>query len=107
MIFPLRGFWTGRDIELKEALHLYPEPALIERDQKARHRDKQALLVALKKAHLLPKKCLPQATAFPELDDALSRASILFLPARRVDCWAFHLKIYWVIVKPPPSRRAG
>lgn len=75
----LHGFWTGRDIELKEALHLYPEPALIERDKKARHRDKQALLVALKKAHLLPKECLPQATAFPELDDALSRAIYTFL----------------------------
>lgn len=75
----LRGFWTGRDIELKEALGLYPDSTLIERDKTARHRDKQALLAALKKAHLLPREYPSQATASPELDDTLSRAIYTFL----------------------------
>lgn len=75
----LRGFWTGRDIELKEAFGLYPDPSLIERDRDARHHDKQALLAALKKAQLLPKQYPSQATAIPELDDVLSRAVYTFL----------------------------
>ena len=74
----LRGFWAGRDIEWKDALGLYPDPALIERDKEARHRDKQALLAALKKTHLLPQH-YPQAAALPELDDALSQAVYTFL----------------------------
>jgi 4-alpha-glucanotransferase len=75
----LRGFWTGRDIELKEAFGLYPDPSLIERDREARDHDKQALLTALKKAHLLPKRYPSQTTGIPELDDVLSRAVYTFL----------------------------
>ncbi|MDQ6735441.1 MAG: 4-alpha-glucanotransferase, partial [Nitrospirota bacterium] len=75
----LRGFWTGRDIELKAAFGLYPDPSLIERDKEARHHDKQALLAALKKAHLLPKRYVQQAAAISELDDVLSRAVYTFL----------------------------
>jgi (1->4)-alpha-D-glucan 1-alpha-D-glucosylmutase len=75
----LRGFWTGRDIELKEACGLYPDPSLIERDRAARDHDKQALLAALKKAHLLPKRYPSQTMAIPELDDMLSRAIYTFL----------------------------
>jgi 4-alpha-glucanotransferase len=75
----LRGFWTGRDIELKEAFGLYPDPSLIERDREARDHDKQALLAALKKAHLLPKRYPSQTTGIPELDDVLSRAVYTFL----------------------------
>lgn len=74
----LRGFWAGRDIEWKDALGLYPDPALIERDKEARHRDKQALLAALKKTHLLPQHSA-QAAAIRELDDTLSQAIYTFL----------------------------
>ena len=74
----LRGFWAGRDIEWKDALGLYPDPAFIERDKQARHRDKQALLAALKKTHLLPPH-YPKAAAIPELDNALSQAVYTFL----------------------------
>jgi len=75
----LRGFWTGRDIALKEALGLYPDPALIAHDKEARHRDKQALLTALRKAHLLPKHYSQQTAAIPEPNDVLSQAIYTFL----------------------------
>ena len=75
----LRGFWTERDIELKAALGLYPDPSLIKRDREARQHDKQALLTALKKSHLLPKRSPSQGTAILELDDVLSCAVYTFL----------------------------
>ena len=75
----LRGFWAGRDIEWKDALGLYPDRTLIEQDKEARHRDKQALLAALKEVHLLPKRYTVQAFALPELNDVLREAIYTFL----------------------------
>jgi 4-alpha-glucanotransferase len=74
----LRGFWAGRDIDLKRALGLYPNPSLLERDEAARHRDRQALIATLKKARLLPAG-YQQTSAPPELDERLCRAVYTFL----------------------------
>jgi (1->4)-alpha-D-glucan 1-alpha-D-glucosylmutase len=74
----LRGFWMGRDIELKEQLGLYPDDGLIERDKDARHRDRQALLAALKHARLLSKE-YPEASSVPDLDETLCRAVYTYL----------------------------
>jgi 4-alpha-glucanotransferase len=50
----LRGWWEGRDIDLKARLGLYPEPEEAGRQREARERDRTALLRALRCEHLLP-----------------------------------------------------
>jgi malto-oligosyltrehalose trehalohydrolase/4-alpha-glucanotransferase len=50
----LRGWWEGRDIDLRERLGLYPEPEEAGRQRDARRRDRDALLRALRYEHLLP-----------------------------------------------------
>ena len=80
----LRGFWTERDIELKEKLGLYPDGMLVERDKDTRRRDRQALLAALKRARVLPKD-YPEGTAIPELDETLCRAVYTYLA--RTPCY--------------------
>lgn len=57
----LRGFWIGRDIELKAQLGLYRDPKWLSRDRVARAWDKQALLDALVKERLLPEGCPREA----------------------------------------------
>jgi 4-alpha-glucanotransferase len=80
----LRGFWAGRDIELKEQLGLYPDNILIARDRDARHRDRQALLSALKHARLLPKD-YPEASITTEPDETLCQAVYTYLA--RTPCY--------------------
>lgn len=70
----LRGFWIGRDIELKVQLGLYRDPKWLSRDTVARARDKQALLDALAKERLLPEGCPRAAEGIPQLTDELCRA---------------------------------
>ena len=70
----LHGFWIGRDIELKERLHLYPDASLIERDRVARRRDRRALLTALRKERLLPASVDDQPKQVPAMDDQLAQA---------------------------------
>ena len=75
----LRGFWIGRDIELKARLGLYRESEGLERDLITRARDKQALLNALEKEQLLPADSPREATAVPQLTDELCRAVYAYL----------------------------
>jgi len=70
----LRGFWIGRDIELKAQLGLYRDPKWLSRDRVTRARDKQALLDALAKERLLPEGCPREADEIPQLTDELCRA---------------------------------
>ena len=70
----LRGFWVGRDIELKAQLGLYRKSEWRKRDLATRARDKQALLDALAKERLLPAGCPRKAEAVPALTDELCRA---------------------------------
>ena len=70
----LRGFWVGRDIELKTQLGLYRKSGWRKRDLVTRARDKQALLDALAKERLLPAGCPRNAEAVPTLTDELCRA---------------------------------
>ncbi|MDZ4732350.1 MAG: 4-alpha-glucanotransferase, partial [Nitrospirota bacterium] len=70
----LRGFWIGRDIELKAQLNLYTKPQWRARDLATRARDKQALLDALAQERLLPKGCPRSAESVPMLTDELCRA---------------------------------
>ncbi|WP_455245668.1 4-alpha-glucanotransferase, partial [Petrachloros mirabilis] len=70
----LKGFWIGRDIELKARIGLYKKAAWRRRDQDIRARDKQALLDALAKERLLPNGCPARAEAVPDPPDDLCRS---------------------------------
>jgi 4-alpha-glucanotransferase len=50
----LRGWWEGRDLDLKQSLGLFPGENEYLRQQKTRDRDKQHLLAALCQFGLLP-----------------------------------------------------
>jgi len=50
----LRGFWSGRDIELKEQAGLYPSHDQAQREWEQRAQERLALLQALKREKLLP-----------------------------------------------------
>ena len=50
----LRGWWEGRDIDLKERLGLFPEVGEASRQRQARERDRMQLLKALRREKLLP-----------------------------------------------------
>ena len=75
----LHGFWIGRDIQLKEQLHLYPHASLIERDRVARDRDRQALLTALTKERLLPASFGGRPKQSSAMDDRLAGAVYAYL----------------------------
>lgn len=83
----LRGFWVGRDIEWKTQLKLYTKSQWRERDVATRARDKQALLDALAREHLLPAGCPRSAEAVPAMTDDLCRALYAYVartPSRLV-----------------------
>ena len=68
----LRGWWEGRDIDLKERLSLYPEPEEAGSQREARQRDKAQLLAALRQQELL------RADEEPDIP-RLARAAHAFL----------------------------
>lgn len=83
----LRGYWIGRDIELKAQLGLYQQPEWLRRDMVTRARDKQALLDALSGEKLLPAGTSRKANAVPRLTDELCRAVYAYVartPSRLV-----------------------
>ena len=68
----LKGWWQGRDLEIKERLGLFPDQGEAARQREQRGQDRQALLGALRAQQLLPMQ--------PEPDfDALSRAAHAFI----------------------------
>ena len=50
----LRGWWEGRDLDLKERLHLFPDPPEASRQRGIREDDRRLLLQALRREELLP-----------------------------------------------------
>jgi 4-alpha-glucanotransferase len=60
----LAGFWVGRDIDIKEKLHLFPHPEKIPAYREERRHDRTRLVQALKERRLLP-------PGFPEAPDDL------------------------------------
>jgi 4-alpha-glucanotransferase len=50
----LTGFWQGRDLALKQTLHLYPEARVAEADAAIRDQDRRLLVEALQGRGLLP-----------------------------------------------------
>jgi 4-alpha-glucanotransferase len=68
----LRGWWEGRDIELKERLRLFPAPGEAARQRALRQRDRTQLLQAFRRERLI------DATAEPDVE-LLVRAAHIYL----------------------------
>ena len=73
----LRGFWSGRDIQLKEQADLYPSLDRVDREWDRRAEERLALLRALEKEKLLP---FSLSRGIPlTLTDELCRAIYMYL----------------------------
>lgn len=72
----LRGWWEGRDIELKEQLGLFPTPEAERGQRESRRRDRAELVQALRQEGLLPADGEPDVSA-------LARAVHAFLARTR------------------------
>lgn len=62
----LAGYWEGRDIQLKEHMHLYPRPRMAEQDAASREQDRLLLVEALKNRGWLSPDFVPQPQPCPE-----------------------------------------
>ncbi|MBM3357698.1 MAG: 4-alpha-glucanotransferase [Betaproteobacteria bacterium] len=63
----LRGFWQGRDLDLRSALKLFPSEELRQRQIVERAQDRARLLVALEAEKLLPPGASVHAIPGPEV----------------------------------------
>jgi 4-alpha-glucanotransferase len=72
----LRGYWEGRDLELRVRLQLFPSEEVHRRVADERVHDRAQLLAALEDAGLRPPDCDASGATF---DAALSRAIHLYL----------------------------
>jgi 4-alpha-glucanotransferase len=59
----LRGWWEGRDLEIKDELGLFPEPEDFAKQRAARVEERKALVAALRKEGLLPMQGEPDVAA--------------------------------------------
>jgi len=75
----ISGFWTGRDIEVKRALDLYPDDKAYLLDLSNRQADKQRLLRALRRAGLLPPGIPADPERLPEMTEELCLAVYRYL----------------------------
>lgn len=75
----LAGSWVGRDIEWKKKLELFSDPSQAETERRNREEEKRALLGALMKEGLLPKKSDLNSVHIPKLTPDLARAVHTFL----------------------------
>jgi (1->4)-alpha-D-glucan 1-alpha-D-glucosylmutase len=81
----LKSFWSGRDLDLRARLGLYPSEAHRERQVVARAEDRARLLVALEREGLLPAGATVHPVSAPEMTPELALAIHVFLahsPAR-------------------------
>jgi 4-alpha-glucanotransferase len=75
-IATLAGYWSGRDLDLRASLDLFPSEEMKTQAYERRTRDRAALLSALRREGLLSADYDPTGT---ELTPVLVRAIILFL----------------------------
>jgi (1->4)-alpha-D-glucan 1-alpha-D-glucosylmutase len=75
----LAGYWRGLDIELRERLHLFPDPEAYGQQMAARSRDRAQLLLALEHEGLLPAGASLHPEAWPELSGELAAAVYTYL----------------------------
>jgi 4-alpha-glucanotransferase len=94
----LRGWWEGRDLEIKEELGLFPKKEEVATQRAARVREREALIDALRKESLLPAEEVqdvaelsraahaflarsPSILAMAQLDDLTDEADPVNVPA--------------------------
>jgi 4-alpha-glucanotransferase len=94
----LRGWWEGRDLDLKEELGLFPQPGEASRQRQARTRDRLQLVAALRREGLLTEGDDPDvstlaraahaflartasAVAIAQIDDLTDEADPVNIPA--------------------------
>jgi len=94
----LRGWWQGRDLDLKEQLGLFPQPGEASRQRQARERDRLQLLQALRRERLVSDSGEPDiptlaraahaflartpcALAMAQIDDLTDEADPVNIPA--------------------------
>ncbi len=75
----LAGWWTGRDLSLREELGLFPEEQLHERQLVGRAEDRTRVLLALRSEGLLPEDVEVDLGAFPELTAEVVTALHVYL----------------------------
>ncbi len=75
----ISGFWTGRDIEVKKALGLYPDDEAYVKDLSGREADRRRLLRALGRAGLLPPGIPADPEGVPEMTEELCLAVYRYL----------------------------
>ena len=76
---PLRGYWLGRDLELRARLGLYPDEALRERQLVDRAQSRARLLVALEREGLLPTGLTADPVSAPDMTDELTLSVYRYL----------------------------
>ena len=62
----LAGYWEGRDLDLKESLHLYPSPQMAKEDAASREQDRRLLVEALAQEGLVPPNYSPTPHQCPQ-----------------------------------------
>ncbi|NOZ24663.1 MAG: 4-alpha-glucanotransferase [Nitrospirae bacterium] len=75
----ISGFWTGRDIEVKRALNLYPDEKAYLLDLSNRQADRQRLLRALAREGLLPPGIQADPERLPGMTEELRLAVYRYL----------------------------
>jgi len=61
----LEGWWTGRDLAVRQSLGLFPDPAVYEEQLAGRAQERVRLLLALQREGLLPEGVAVDAAATP------------------------------------------
>jgi 4-alpha-glucanotransferase len=94
----LRGWWEGRDLDLKEHLHLFPRPEDSVDERRARERDRAQLIAALRREGVLPPDTAdlaaavhaylartPCMLAMAQIDDLTDEADPVNVPTTSTD----------------------
>jgi 4-alpha-glucanotransferase len=81
----IRAWWEGRDISLRERLHLFPDPHGADEQRTQRARDRSQLLRSLRQQGLLAKNEEPSPAALVPLVHAFLARSSSFLALAQVD----------------------
>ncbi|HEX6005943.1 MAG TPA: malto-oligosyltrehalose synthase [Burkholderiales bacterium] len=71
---PLRAYWLGRDLDLRDRLGFYPDEALRERQVVERAQARAQLLVALERESLLPQGITADPVSAPDMTAELMHA---------------------------------
>ncbi len=69
----LRGYWSARDLRIREDIHLFPSQAVRDESFAGRARDRLALIRALKGEGLLPASVADESDMTDELVEAVYR----------------------------------